>query len=1152
MSLILGGLVSQYKKLSGSRSSMRRVLTLLLFAFLAINMLIAYSSLSFGDVMAAGPPPEKVRLDTSKPDSLDEPFAVPIPHVFIENDRAVSFKNVKVYPEMVTLGSRGVDILSRFAESNDAYVADYLRPLLHEDDYIDPSQIHSDTVAVWLEDHGVTVAVTRVSLVTSSEQKDAKTQSSPKLLFLYAEALNVEGAVLKKYSLGGITYPAFLPIEFFTEELNKIQLGPISHKVLVVKGESGLTEPLLVYTSSLGKDTIDTFISPLRLFSESEKASSLNFLQSAKAVVKGKEKEKQKTNWIPFVENVSSSDEIVHDTSILFITDIIEMRIAKCNILSGECESTSNSKSYANLGKHQILAGTALVDISNFLPQLESHESIYPEEVKNAWIGFINYRLENCGCGDVMVRPGLILMVKTNDKKMRIIQLSSALDFELDVPGWEGSASNDRCESQNSFAATSIIKWKSTLNEDDASFDDILSLGITLGSSESFTLPIRGLLNASVNALSRVKSGKLKGSDFTSAIQRSALYCKAYGEKHSPKENEHQSNDDTKSGQEDSTRTILTLYPTYIEDPVEHFTREFPTDDKRRKFVQLAVDVDSEMVFRDHKYKDYLAIMYDAFTPFAEDSTLKQCEAIQSTFKFQVSETINKDMPLHDLIRKYLRKDKSLTHSQLLYFEEFVPLLKDKVKKLLEDDEFLQTRWFRFAGSAVYLKEYGVNIMLSRVSFAHLGIRNRLAFSLTYVQLYDSKWEELVDVDLVVPSTDDPTRKFKIVRYPDFLRVPSYNPESGQFYGPEDPRLVLRINPLGYEEPIVIFNQAQRSITGFEGDDGKNVKLSQKRRLYLCFPWEYQLGKTHIDPISFEKKLVAYNRVAELTIYDENGKPLGRRDKEKNWTPFVMPTERKQSGGFDKYLYFVYQWDFMTVLRCTIPTTIDHEAKCEFIYQNLPARQIGELRGGTQLLSVNELLKDVESDYPPLTQEYWFGIGRSRVKKCGCGGTIYRPQFLLVTKDNEEMKFQVTHLTSFMTLDLEILPYDEMQPNVYCGGVGPSIILPNGIGQWVAKEDNGDIDDVITFFFSNGDRTVDLLYIRGVLKELFRLNAFRRAPQKEEMLELMPEIKDKSEKEKYEIDFFKSHAHVTCANKQSREYCRIFGEAHPDKGSNRQ
>ncbi|KAI3405656.2 BMT4 [Candida oxycetoniae] len=182
-------------------------------------------------------------------------------------------------------------------------------------------------------------------------------------------------------------------------------------------------------------------------------------------------------------------------------------------------------------------------------------------------------------------------------------------------------------------------------------------------------------------------------------------------------------------------------------------------------------------------------------------------------------------------------------------------------------------QWFRFGGSSVWLPNLGVHYMVSRVLYSPSGIPNKAYVSFLYIQIFDQNWKELPKgTKFTIPFEErktlyhtnidgtfqtyqsDPKLNFKVVEYPQVLPIPidySLHTSSGKYYyGPEDPRIILRSNPFGFDEPLIVFNM-------------KDLKLA-KRTMFRYLP--------------FSNNLQVFRKRNEPYAYIE-----------KNWTPFLTP-----------------------------------------------------------------------------------------------------------------------------------------------------------------------------------------------------------------------------------------------------------------------
>lgn len=329
--------------------------------------------------------------------------------------------------------------------------------------------------------------------------------------------------------------------------------------------------------------------------------------------------------------------------------------------------------------------------------------------------------------------------------------------------------------------------------------------------------------------------------------------------------------------------------------------------------------------------------------------------------------------------------------------------------------------------------------------------------------------------------------------------------DKSKWYGPEDPRILLVKNKLGYQEPLIIFNSNHRLIKNIvdEGEGISTFHYDHFRTMFLAWPWQYQYGKKNVDGMSnpkYDNNL--YTKVVELRIKGE------KRSLQKNWTPFVSVRDRESNGDFDKYLYFVFRWSSIKVLKCDLVTesisigsadplecSVDYEIDPDYV----EGEDVGAMRGGTELISIDELLtsSNKEGEYNsqldkivknlPAGREIWIGVARANIKNCGCGGIIYRPNLAVITREGG--KFKVHLISSFFSLDVDVAGWYLDKPNEKCVAELPNIYIPNGIAGWYFEKDSESIEDYMTLSFSLGDYTCHIIHLKGLLTSLINLDS---------------------------------------------------------------
>ena len=458
-------------------------------------------------------------------------------------------------------------------------------------------------------------------------------------------------------------------------------------------------------------------------------------------------------------------------------------------------------------------------------------------------------------------------------------------------------------------------------------------------------------------------------------------------------------------------------------------------------------------------------------------------------------------------------------------FQDLSPFFKDRLPHIIMRGE-LHKHIYKFAGTSVWLEQHGVHLMLSRVIYSQKGRKNDPQLSLLYAQVYDENWNELNDIELIVPVINpNGERVYDSVKYPQFVAIPFYHNSEyikSRWYGPEDTRLILTKNKFGDDEPVIIFNSYHRQIKDMSTEDDNNVhtKFEFYRSMFVGWLFQYQLGKLNTDGIQDSKfNNVTFNKVKELRI---EGKE--RTSVEKNWTPFIDPDERNQISYYgnhnlgDNYVYIVYQWNHLKILKCELDNFIDSShSTCTMIFKDVETTQeVGPVRGGTELWPIkidnnnNDKIDELPSNkHEPKQRQLWIGFLRAHVKDCGCGGSMYRPNFLILEKMNS--KFKLTYLSG--SINFNVTVYGWLDYDVVCAGHEANALIPNGISMFDQDE------DYLTLTMSVADQDNTLVHIHGV----------------KNVINLLDHDWD---------GILKENKQIERVVKNATDYCKAYGEEH--------
>ncbi|EMG50245.1 BMT4 Beta-mannosyltransferase 4 [Candida maltosa Xu316] len=494
--------------------------------------------------------------------------------------------------------------------------------------------------------------------------------------------------------------------------------------------------------------------------------------------------------------------------------------------------------------------------------------------------------------------------------------------------------------------------------------------------------------------------------------------------------------------------TVSSYFPTIAIYP-KNFNNKIPliNQPKNTQIVQYTGSAKSILsnYIREQEYNNH------TFDIYSSQETFQECDKIE--YKRDVAITNHTQLPddllkLTNVLMDQLDNDPAFMDLSLFF--------GGNLPKIIMKGE-LRKHFYKFAGTSVWLEQHGVHLMLSRVLFSQKGNKNDPQLSLLYAELFDENWQSLNDIELVLPIVNHKNeRVYDSVKFPKFVPIPFYHNSDvvkGRWYGPEDTRFLLTKNQFGDDEPVIIFNSYHRQIKHINDNDDSAVrtKFGFYRSMFVGWLFQYQLGKLNTDGFQDSKfDNVTFNKVKELRI---EGKE--RTSIEKNWTPFVDPEERIIG---DDYVYIVYQWNDLKILKCELTDFKDaSQSTCQMYYKDIETSQVvGPVRGGTELI--------------PFEENKWIGFLRAHIKDCGCGGSVYRPNFLLL--ERIDSKFKLTYLSGSITFNIPVYGWKDFE--TVCAGREANALIPNGIAMY----DKG--EDYLSLTLSVADQDNVLLHMRGI------------------------------------------------------------------------
>ncbi|KAG7664943.1 uncharacterized protein J8A68_001529 [[Candida] subhashii] len=410
------------------------------------------------------------------------------------------------------------------------------------------------------------------------------------------------------------------------------------------------------------------------------------------------------------------------------------------------------------------------------------------------------------------------------------------------------------------------------------------------------------------------------------------------------------------------------------------------------------------------------------------------CRNIKFEERFEVSKQLYLDAS-HESFLIELNKHKE--------FADLIETARRKFKPTIPEDK----QWFRFGGSSVWLPQYNCHYMVSRVLYTPSGIANKAFASFLYIQLFDQDWRELPPKTLDIPYEEnvvkkvlnsdgtfdeivmDKILKFRQQTFPQVLPIQfdymMHVANDKYYYGPEDPRIMLRRNPLGFDEPLIVFNMKDLQIV--------------KRVMHLYLPFSHNL------------KILRKRSEKFANI-------------EKNWTPFISkakPINQIDSKG-DVNINFIYSILPLEVLVCDIDTAV-----CDFLQRPIKEDYdyIGPLRGGSQLipLPISDIIPDTikEKFTLPPNRQIYIGWARAHLNDCGCGESMYRPNLIILVEDydptNDKFYYKLGDVSEYFDFRATVPPWiipkldekgtliEEAKPK-QCEG--RNVLIPNSIAYW--------------------------------------------------------------------------------------------------------
>lgn len=503
-------------------------------------------------------------------------------------------------------------------------------------DFIDPFWFRLSGSSVWLKDHNVHFVISRFIFTDKLTKNDPLLSLTlgqifdehwnelrdVRLVFPTNDVADETAPVFRSgaQSFSLYRFPRILPIPFhhdYGKEGGKL-FGPEDPRLMLVTNPGGYEEPLIVFNAQHyrmekedGKEELQKvsyrsmfFTLPFQFqkakgvdVEVNKKAEKKWFTKTSLIDVQNMKKEKKNKNWTPMVSASNSLTFDDYDDSILFVTQLDNLKVVRCSLYSdaNTCYEIYNTD--GNVG--DLRGGTQFININSLISQQHPDlvSKIFPPG-RELYIGIARAHLSLCGCGSAFYRPNIVAITKDQasyydheaeeDRTKffyRVSHVSSSLSLEVTMDPWNPDDPKSICLSVNALIPNGIGGWKiDTLKQvgDKWEVDDTLSLAISVADNTVDRVYLKGVLDAVFNSYDHstvfapqgaekgqvidvpflAKDGKLKSDlqgfnndNIHCAMRTSKDFCAAYG-KEQKELTEHLSVADTSKLKDEFKKTF--------------------------------------------------------------------------------------------------------------------------------------------------------------------------------------------------------------------------------------------------------------------------------------------------------------------------------------------------------------------------------------------------------------------------------------------------------------------------------------------------------------------------------------------------------------------------------------------------------------------
>ncbi|KAG0663048.1 hypothetical protein C6P45_000924 [Maudiozyma exigua] len=455
--------------------------------------------------------------------------------------------------------------------------------------------------------------------------------------------------------------------------------------------------------------------------------------------------------------------------------------------------------------------------------------------------------------------------------------------------------------------------------------------------------------------------------------------------------------------------------------------------------------------------------------------------------------------------------------------------VQDKDDKLKDETEIVETQWFRFGGSSIWLEQEQCYLVFSRIVYSRIKQKNHPHVSLIRGQAFDKNWKEIQGkkipyIDVQLPNDIDTEfgkleeelgvsdckefindqinydfckvqqakshlqnlkRKDTVsskyfVTYPVVFDIPF--DANGDWKGPEDPHVILRD-----------MNNTQESVVLFNMDD----HVGGGRRMFSYMP---------------------HRKLDNIQRLDVPGRQL--RISEKNWTPFFHPSDNPRSLLSRGFIHFIYSFSPLEIFRCSL-----NDGICEVVFdadtlELSTLNSFGGMRGGTQFVPLPKSLPRLQN------KNIWVGFPKLHISNCGCGDIFYRPMLSLLIESKGVYHQEL--VVPAIDFNIDVLSWDLLSDQ--CKET--NILSPNSIVHWDVFDQNSktkEFQDYLTLTVSESDALTKVVTLKGVLNYILGI------------------YKDKDIRKEFvpnrEADVIISKT-LGCLIDEAKQNCRKYGDKH--------